>query len=185
MMPERDVPTLAPQLRVMRIIALALVQGLVLLLAVAAYNVFVANPGQAGGSFPIVSLLAAWVLVQNTMLAAILPGMLARNTIRKIAAGTWDAGPGARPGQYESDAAKLLAVRQTTLIVAWALIEGAGMFGGVAGIIERQPLVLLVPVISIGIILASFPTEARLRLWLQDQEDRLTDLRRAAEMTTD
>jgi hypothetical protein len=59
------------------------------------------------------------------------------------------------------------------------------MLGGIAYIVDGQPLVLLVPCVAVVLLLARFPTESGLRHWLQEQEDRLTDLRREAGVRAD
>ncbi len=185
MNPERYDLLLPARLRASQIITAAMILGVVIFLGVALFIVQVQRGGQplqGGGNLPVVSLIAAWFLVQDALLAGLIPGMMKRNALRRIAAGTWQVPPGGQASDYADDVGKLMAVRQTTLIITLALFEGAAMLGIMAYMLEGELLTLGVPLVALGVMLANFPTQDRLRLWLQEQEDRVADLRRAAEL---
>ena len=73
---------------------------------------------------------------------------MTKKALSQIADGQWQPGPEADPSQFATDAAKLMAVRQTTLIVGAALLEGAGLFGCVAFFLEGQFFVLCSPLLA-------------------------------------
>jgi hypothetical protein len=166
----------------MQIISFALIQGVVIFLGITVYLVHVHNQGRPmgmAGDLPVLSLVAGWFLVLNSCLAVVVPRLVRRAALRRIAADTWQAPPGASAADYAGDAIKLLAVRQQTLIIMQAFFEGTAMLGIIAYLMEGLPVVLAVPIIGLGVMVASFPTEGRVRLWLQDQANRLTELRGA------
>jgi hypothetical protein len=68
-------------------------------------------------------------------------------------------------------------VRQTTLIIALAMLEGTALLGCIAFLLEAQVWVLGLTIVALVLILLNFPTEARVSAWLQEQTDRLAELR--------
>jgi membrane protein YdbS with pleckstrin-like domain len=172
--------TLPPQrLRVMQIIAMALILGVSSFLGIVLYLVSQNNgQGMAPNALvPLMSLLAGLFLVIAAVLASIIAAAQTRSMLRQIASGSWRPPPRTNPNDYHSDAAKLLAVRQTTLIVKLALFEGAALFGCLAYMLQGQPFVLAVILAALGLMLVNFPTERRVRTWLEQQADRLAALR--------
>jgi hypothetical protein len=172
--------TLPPQrLRVMQIIAMALILGVSSFLGIVLYLVSQNNgQGMAPNALvPLMSLLAGLFLVIAAVLASIIAAAQTRSMLRQIASGSWRPPPRTNPNDYHSDAAKLLAVRQTTLIVTLALPEGAAFFGCIAYMLEGQPFVLAIILAALGLMLVHFPTERRVRTWLEQQADRLAALR--------
>jgi hypothetical protein len=170
------------QLRVMQIIAGAMLTGVLGMLAFVLYFVLVVRNGQAvnpRAEIPLLSLLAVILLAANVPVAIVLPGNLTRAAVRQIAAGTWrPAGfTGLSPNTLNTDSAKLLAVRQTTKIIALALVEGAACLGGMAYLLEAKPWALGVVAVAILFILFTFPTEGRVRTWLEQQTGRLAEAR--------
>lgn len=88
MIDSQDDDMLAQRLRIMRIIHLAMTQGIILSGVVL---VFMAR-GQEGprpGRTPITSVIAAAFFVLNAGLALVLPSLLTRRMVREVAAGTW------------------------------------------------------------------------------------------------
>jgi hypothetical protein len=164
-----DPDDLLPRLRVMQIIAFALLLSLAILGGIVIYLVQVQNNGQgmqAPPDLPILSLVAVAVLVVDAFVSVIVPGMIIRNAVRQIAAGNWKL-PGSPAAGLDTDAAKLLAIRQTTLIISLAFLNGPGFLGCIAYLLEAQPFVLAVIGVSFGLMLVQFPTEPRLRSWLE------------------
>jgi hypothetical protein len=179
--PDSDSPRLHRQLRVMCIIALAMVLGPTMALGVFVYLVEFQTLNVNGGAGPpVLSYIAPAYLLLQALLAAIVPGIMTRSALQRIASGKWQAPPQSNAADFATDLAKLLAVRQTTLIVALALLEGAALLGCIAYFIDRQTWLVGVPLAAIALKLMYFPTESRLLFWLQEQQDRLTDLRREA-----
>src|SRR5262245_4185725 len=125
--------------RNMQIICIALVNGAVIFLAVAGYLVLSRgqglNPPAAG--FPVLSAIALVMLLTEGPLALILPGAVTKTALQKIAAGTWTP-------PLPDDETKLLAVRQTSLILRLALWEGVAFMSVIAFLMEGDPLVLTI-----------------------------------------
>src|ERR1022692_4910783 len=93
----------------------------------------------------------------------ILPDVVVKNQVQKIAAGTWTP-PGKDPktgdeiqaGVYANDASKLLSVNQTRAIIAAVLLEGAAFLGCIAYLIERQSVALAIPGSVIAMMVLPF-----------------------------
>ncbi|HEX3871020.1 MAG TPA: hypothetical protein VHV77_11320, partial [Pirellulales bacterium] len=79
---------------------------------------------------------------------------------------------------FSTDASKLLAVRQVSTIISMALLEGSAFFGCAAYMLESQPWALGVVAAALLLMLVHFPTEGRLRTWLQWQTEELEEMRR-------
>src|SRR5438270_12638706 len=119
-MSSPDDVRLYPRLRVMQIIAGALLLGVVLFLAIVLVIVSGRPQGPAAapaGGLPLVSVVAVVLLAVEAPLAFLVPGLQTRNALRQIASGTWRLPPGASAAELSTDTAKLLAVRQTTMLI--------------------------------------------------------------------
>jgi hypothetical protein len=168
---------------VMQILAGALLSGVAIFLAIVLIIVHGRNNG-AGlappGDLPIISIVAVLFFVLQGPLAFIVPGIMTGNGLRKIASGKWQSPTESNPSGFATDSSKLLALRQSTLIVRLALLESAAFFGCVAFLLEGQLFVLSAVFVALFLMLASFPTYYRIRYWLQLQTDQLTQLRQQA-----
>lgn len=184
--PDEDLP---PQrLRVMQLVASALLLGVVTFLTVALIIVLTQTKGSGlapAGDLPMISVVAVVFLAVEAPLAFLVPGFLTRSAVRQIASGTWRLPPGADPAALGTDAAKLLAVRQTTLLVGLALLEGAAFFGCIAFLLEARPFALGVVLVPILLMLVKFPTEGRVRAWLERQAGQLAELRQQGDVAAD
>jgi hypothetical protein len=170
-------------LRVMHITAGALLMGVVAFLGIALYIVQVQNNGQGMNppqNLPIVTLVAVAFLALIAPLAFIVPSIMTRSALRRILAGKWTPPPGADAGMYAGGGAKLWAVHQSTMIVGLALLEGSAFLGGIAYLLEAQPLTLGVVGVAIVLMLCQFPTEQRVRAWLERQAAVLTQMHQQA-----
>jgi hypothetical protein len=180
-----DPPDAIPpqRLRSMQIIAAALPVGAVTACAIMAYLVY-QNGGQGmmqpQPGLPILSLLAAVLTVSNTVMALTLPVAQARAAVRRIASGAWQPGAGVAANVYPTDSLKLLAVRQTTIIIAGALLEGAAFFCAIAYLLEGQIYVLTGIAVTVALMLANFPTAGGLRAWLDRQLEAVRQARDGA-----
>jgi hypothetical protein len=181
-----DVPPIKA-LRTLQIITGALLLGVVVFTAVVVVlgtngiNVGGAGAGVVGGvagnDTPLISIVALMIFAVQVPMSFVVPGMQTRDGLNKIMAGTWRTPRGSNPSEFEEDAAKLMVLRQTTLITSLALLEGAALFAGVAYLIEGRVFILAVPAVVVLQMLTSFPTEYRVRTWLEAQIDRLELLR--------
>ena len=133
------------RLRVMQIVAGTLLLGVLVFLAIVLFIVFVRNNGAGNApprDLPLVSLLAVLFFAVQAPLAFVVPALQIRTSLRQIASGTWRLPPGASAAAFSTDASKLLAVRQTTMIVGLALLEGAAFFACIAYLLEARPYAL-------------------------------------------
>ncbi len=165
---SRDLPL--AQVRVMQMITGALVAGVLGFLAV----VLVIQQQQAQAGQPplqtaIISLVAAGGFVVMFGVWLILPPTLIRQGLAQIAG---------KPADPPNETRTLLALKQTTHIVACALLEGPAFFALTAYMVERQPYTLGIALACVLLILLSFPTQERMQRWLDEQLDRLDNLRR-------
>jgi hypothetical protein len=170
--PPEDIP---PQrLRTMQIVAAALPLSVVTTCAVLVSIVYFANGGQGlqqPAGLPIVSLVAAGMTLCNVPLSISLPLSQTRAAVRRIAAGS---------AQPTSAALQLLVVRQTTIIMADALLEGAALTCGIAYAIEGQVYVLVGVAVTVALMLANFPTANGVRAWLDRQLEAVRQAREEA-----
>ncbi len=174
-------------LRVMQILAGALLAGVIVFLIIVLTIVFTRNGlGMApAADLPIISIVATLVLVVQIPFAFFVPSLQTRGTLQKIASGTWQLLPGANAAAFNSDASKLLALRQSTMITGLAVLEGAAFFCCIAYLLEARPFVLSVVLVVLFLMVASFPTESRVRAWLERQTDQLARLRQQGDGVID
>jgi hypothetical protein len=177
-------PDLSLRVRTMQIIAGALAAGSTIVLGIAVFLVqsrqgegVNANPDQ----LPVVSLVAVVMLLIQIPMAVSLPAMITSKALANLADHAPDTHVAA-PGQVGyglpvGDREYLLGVRQTTMIISMALVEGASFVGSIAYIVEGRLFVLTVSLVGILLILASFPTRDRVQMWLDAHLRGLSDLR--------
>jgi hypothetical protein len=164
------------QLRTMQIITVAMILGVAAFAAVAVcLNLNNPQPGP-GGDLPPLTLIACVALVALAFMSFIVPKISERTLVGQIATGTWP--PRNQPGGMPAtDEGKLLTLRQMTLIISLAFIEGPSFMGGVAYLVEKNNLGLGVMLIGLGLLVARYPTEDRLRQWLEAKKDELDRIR--------
>lgn len=183
-MNDSDATVPPEQLRVMQIIAGALPLGLICFLAI----VLVLGGGQQQQQpvpgLPMVSLVAAAGFVGCVLLSFIFPSAITRTGLRQIVDGTWKEPEGVKSEPVSSTPAKLLSLRQTTMIVGLAPLEGAGFFGCAAYLVEHQVAVLSIAGVAILLMLLRFPTAGRVSAWLEQQAAVLLDMQRAKDLGT-
>jgi hypothetical protein len=179
-MSEIDDRILAPRVRVMQIIAFALVTGVLVFLGIACFQVFVQRQGQPQGqadALPILSLLAVAMLAGGAAVSFVVPKVMTRAAMQKIAAGIWQLPEGIDPKDLATDFAKLLSVKQTALIIGLAMLEGPAFLGCIAFLIEARPFTLGLVGVAIALMLFQFPTEGSVRAWLWNQTNQLEQTR--------
>jgi hypothetical protein len=177
-------PSLSTRIRVMQIVAGALVAGSVSFLVLVLFLVW--NNGGKGlgqpveGALPIVSLLSLGMLLINTPAAFLLSGVILRKALDNLArqapnnallpASENVTGP-------VTDATFLLMHKQKAMIISMALWEGASFFGSIAYQLEASPFALVASIGGIILLLSAFPTEGRVSEWLSQQQRALAQLR--------
>lgn len=173
-------------LRTMQLIAIGILLGLTTFLVLVLFLVYGAGKGQGPAPparLPVISLVAVIMLATSVPLGFVLAGVQTRAALRRIAAGTrLTREPGSTVGP--SDLMELLTVRQTTMLIALALLEGAAFMGCIAFLIEKQPFVLAAVLVALALMLAQFPTEGRVRAWLERQAGQLAAMRQRGEAVT-
>jgi hypothetical protein len=176
---DTDDPELKNRVRTLQIVAGTLLAGIGFFLAV----VFLlrsqsAAAGQARvNDTPIITFVAVGFLILQAPLVFVVPGIIQRTALRQIAVGVWRSPPRTDPSAFTGDTAKLLAVRNTTLIIALAMCEGVAFFSCLAYLIEGHPLALGVLGVAVFLMLLHFPTAGRVQAWLDQQTERLALLR--------
>jgi hypothetical protein len=163
-----DIPR--PRLVTMQIISAALMIGVVVFLGVVLFLVYVQQGGQGqmpAGDLPMVSLLAIAMFVLTTPLALFMPNQMAKAALKQMAARDWKG----------DDAAELLGIRQSTLIVGLALLEGTAFTACIAFLLEAHVSALIIVGLNLLLMLGLFPTRNRVRNWLDKQTMALQDLR--------
>lgn len=189
---------LLPQqhLRTMQINVAAFIAAVAAFLAIVLIIVSVRTDGKGmapRAGLPVISLAAFAWFVLDAPLAFIFATMQTRAALRKIASGTWQPGPRnllpwptkTNPSDYNTDTAKLLAVRQTMTLMIFAPLEGMAFFGCIAYLVEAQDFVLGVILVPVILMLLCLPTESRVRAWLEKQTDRLAELRQQARLAAE
>jgi hypothetical protein len=164
-------------LRIMQIIAGALMGGVVSFAGVASFIVFgnapAAQPGgqpPAVGGSEIMMYMAMGFAVIAVVMSFIVPNLISAAGVKRVAKMAQD---GTATGPKELFG-RLLAVAQTKMIIALALVEGAAFFSLIVFIITKS----LIPPAVVGALLLvmaiHFPTKFKLARWLEDQQRALS-----------
>jgi hypothetical protein len=173
-----------PRLRVLQIIALALIAGLAVFAGIAVVVVHTqGRQANAAWATPVLSYTAVGYLVSAVLAWAGFPRGLETGQVARIADGPPNPlanRPGQSFGGPANDQAQLLAVRHTSTIVALAILEGAGFLGCIAYLLEGQWYALAVVGVVLLLMLATFPTQSGVRHWIEKQMGVLEDRRRAS-----
>jgi hypothetical protein len=175
-------------LRTLRITAGAILMGVVCFLGIALWIVQLQRHGQGmapHGDWPVVSFVAVAVLGICAPLSFIIPSLQTRSALRQILAGTWKIPAGVPPTTYATSGAKLMAVRQTTLTVGLALLNGPAYLGCIAYLLEAHPIALGVVAVAIVLMLWKFPSEGGVRIWLERQAEALNELQQLQDLAAE
>jgi hypothetical protein len=183
-MSESDDRLLAPRVRIMQIIAFALITGVLVFLGFACFQVFVQRQGEPAApidGLPMISLVTVAVFAGGVVASFVVPTVMTRAALQRIAAGTRQVPQGTDPKDQATDLDKLLAVKQTALIVGMALLEGPAFMGCIAFFIEAQFFTLGIVAVAIVAMLLRFPTEGGVRNWLYEQTNQLQQIRQSGQ----
>jgi hypothetical protein len=159
----------------MQIIAGALLFGVVTFAGIAVF--MVQNRGGAGMQqdpehLPILTILAGVMLLSNATLSFIIPAAIVRSNLRRLAASSAGANAAvANPNLL------LLGVRQASLIVSLALLEGAAFLGCIAYLMEGQVVALACVFVGLCLMVWNFPTNSGVANWLDRHQSLLEELR--------
>jgi hypothetical protein len=167
----------AVRVRTMQIISAALIAGVVTLTGIMIIMVKQNDGPLAPPNAdlpPLVSIIAVVSLAAGIGVRVILPNAILRGAMQRI------AGPSATPPSRDQCAGyegSLLAVRQTTLIMANALLEGPALFCAIAYMLEGQAFTLAGVAVALVLMLWQFPTREGVRAWLERHLDLVLELR--------
>jgi hypothetical protein len=177
--------SLSGRIRVMQIVAAALIFGASSFLVVCVYMVQ-NNQGKgqaepAEGELPMISLAALGFLLVILPIAFVLPAINLRSGVQTLAGKAPDShvmpASNAGPGGPITDSAYLLLRMQTAMIVRLAPLEGAAFFGAIAYLQEARPLALIVSGVCIGLMVLFFPSEGRVLARLEQLRRDLAEAR--------
>ena len=164
-----DLQSLGPkfdqQLRVMQIIAVALMMGVLMFLGV----VLVMTQGdvfgmQQPGLITIIAAGFAFIMIVNHF---VIPSIIANAQLKRLAGG------GTSDAEKEQRIASLASVYQVQLIVGLALLEGAAFFNLIALMIGKSAASIAVVVVLLSLMLLKFPTRTKVTWWIQDRISEL------------
>lgn len=153
--------TLAQRVLTMRIIVIALLNGILVFMGIA---VFTRANGQmpAAPDPPMLTYLAFALAVPTALGALLVPRVIDAAAVKRLA-----------KGHATSDAGSLVGVFQQRLIVRSALFEAPAFFSLIAYMIEGQwPTLVIAGLMAFGIA-TGFPSISRMRAWLEDQTERV------------
>ncbi len=176
-MSKREGPTTAPQaLMTIGIITFALVTGVamfavIVIAVVRSKQVFEGDPWALEGTLTPIALLFAASMIPMSLL---IPNLIAKQQFQGMKGATLAAG-GESAGfeGWGRAAAELLPIFTTTHIIRMALLEGAAFFCLIAFMIEGKALALLAAAILLILMIAAYPTQSRVRNWLEEARNQL------------
>jgi hypothetical protein len=192
------------RLRIMQIIAGSLLLAVVIFSAIVLLLVQVLGNGQGfapAAQPPILSYVALAMFVIEAPIAFLVPPILVRSALRKIVAGTWQPAQTSRSGSFvgaittsrtergEGNVAslpeetKLFIVRQSTMIIGMAMLEGVAFTGCMAYMMEATNLSLAIIGLTLVLQLCKFPTANTVRSWIERQQEAMAELRQQQEST--
>jgi hypothetical protein len=184
------------RMRTMQTIASALLIGVIGFLGFVLYFAQVVNNGKPLAppqNMPMISFIAVAMFCMCVPLSFIIPSVQIRSALWRILQGRWsvpldpEVDPAVRAQirmSYATAGDKLMLVRQTTMIVAFALLEGSAVMACLSYLLEGQPFVLAIVGADVFFMLCKFPTEGRIRAWLERQAVLLGEMRQEVESTS-
>ena len=155
----------------MRIIAGALMMGVIMFSGIATMTLLNVQPGQGQQPAPADTTPLIYFGIGGAVMAVVLrfvvPSMIARSLVAGIAK---MAKNGTSTGSKELFG-RLLVAAQTKMIIEDALLEGACFFNLIVVMVSRS----MIPAGIVGglffLLAANFPTKGKLANWLEEQRD--------------
>jgi hypothetical protein len=140
-----------------------------------------ARPASDGTDFRVLlTWIAVAFAVMSLPMSFVVPGLIAQQNRRAIAAGTWP--PASQraatdrligPKESQTSTGQLAMVYQTQLIIASALNEGPAFFAGIVYLIGKDMIALGVGVLLIAVLASKFPTRDGVARWIDEQQEKL------------
>lgn len=147
--------TLEKQLRVMPVIAQALITGVIGFLAVAW---FIKSDPDPNAGTPMLTYIAAGFALINLSVRAIIMGVIPKNQIQLQRQYITDSDEGRR---------RLAGIYQTRMIIGMALCEGSAFFAILAWMMESNDLALGIVGFLLVVMILSFPFKQRVLDWIE------------------
>lgn len=164
----------------LRIIVGALVQGVLVFLAVAIYLRVTAEGVGFTTSLAPISIAAVVVSLAALFVHPFLARWIVTSARHKIAEGTWNPPGGQSPADSyvdTGDTGRLLAVYQVKTIVSCAMLEGAALFATIAVLMEGSLICLGIALALAISIAARFPFQQQVATWIEQQLRLIDDQR--------
>ena len=171
-----------PPFHALQIIVVAMMLGVTILLIVAAAMGPtlrpLPEPDEAG---PVITYVAIAFAISALFARAVVPNLVVTAGRRKIAQRLAQAdggdgserATGAEVSQDASVVEELARLFYTKTVIRCAILEGAGMFLGVAYLLEGNRLALGVAILIVLFLALHFPTRSGAAGWTDDQRRRL------------
>lgn len=156
-MPETTLNDMTARLRVMQIIAAALIVGVLFFAGITVAQTLDKPPGE-----PFLAYLAAGFAVMQVMLWGILPTVISCGACRQMRR-TTDL-------EETGRTSALVGIYQTKMIVAMALLEGAAFFNLIAYLVCAYWWSLAVAGGLTVLMVTGFPTRFRVDSWIETQQ---------------
>lgn len=164
-------------LRMMQIIAGALIAGVLSFAGVASFIVFgnvrAAQPGgqvPAAGGSEIIMYMAMGFAVVGVVMSFVMSNLVSANGVKGVAKMAQD---GTSTGPKELFG-RLLGVAQTKMIIAMALVEGAAFFNLIAFMTTKSLIPFAIVAGLLAVMAIHFPTKMKLARWLEEQQRELS-----------
>ncbi len=166
-------------LRIMQIIACALIAGVLSFAGVASFIVFGQAPAAQPGVQPPAAAQNGSEIIMYLAMAFAAGAVVMSFVMSKLvsAAGVKGVAKMARDGTSTGSKelfGRLLGVAQTKMIIAMALVEGAAFFNLIAFIITKSLIAPAVVGALLCVMAIHFPTKFKLARWLEDQQRMLS-----------
>lgn len=179
--------SISPQVvRVMQIIAAALIMGVLTFLCYALYHIHLRNNGQPPLNAALGPLdLVLWLFAAiSIVMSFVMPRLMTRMQLQRLVAGTWTPAAPGEAGQFASVTSKLTAIRQTGLIIGLALLEGPAFFALTAYLLNAAPASLGIAIFCLLLMALQFPTLGRVQDWIDNQADVITEMLREKKLNS-
>lgn len=167
-MSDVDEATLAGRVLTMRIITIAMLNGILMFVGIAVY---VRSTGDVAPppDVPMLTYIALLVALPMVLAALVVPRIVAGAAVKKVASSR-------NPDETNS----LLGIFQQGLIIRAALFEGPAFFSLIAYFIEGQwPMLVVAGVMAFGIA-TGFPSVSGVQAWLEERREQIAVDRTAA-----
>ena len=180
-----DADPIASQLRVVQIVAAAAIIATIGVTIVAFVIASQPQPAQQArqaaankpdfGGIPIFSLIAAAGAVVGPIFGWIVAKKNSDAALARLA-----SSPKADP---KTELSQLLPIWTVSVIMRTAILEGSTLPGAISYMIEGDPRVLVVIGVGVALMILWFPTEIRLRDWLDNQKQAIALARQTTSRT--